>query len=398
MNLRQLPRNVWIVTATSFLTDISSEMIVYLIPLYLNNVLGVPAAIIGLIDGLAEMTASLLKLFSGWLSDKLGNRKWLTVAGYALSALSKPFLLIAQSWGAVLAVRLSDRTGKGIRTAPRDALVADSVDEQQRGLAFGFHRAGDTAGAALGLLTALIVVLITQSTNSELSAQTFYTLVGLSVIPAVLAVIVLAFGVQETNKPIKAGLPKFSLTGFDKRFKLFLGIVVLFTLGNSSDTFLVLRAQNLGANIAVIMAMILSFNILYAIISGPAGRLSDRIGRKRVIVAGWLIYSCVYLGFAVANATWQLFALYVGYGLYYALTEGVAKALIADLVTKEQRGTAYGLYNGAIGLAAFPASFIAGILWSGLGSFSGFGPAAPFIFGAALAFISAGLLIFLIQL
>jgi MFS family permease len=395
VGFRKLPRNVWVVTATSFFTDISSEMIVYLIPLFLNNVFGVPAAVIGLIDGLAEMTASLLKLFSGWLSDRLGSRKWLTVAGYSLSAFSKPFLLIASNWIGVLAVRLADRTGKGIRNSPRDALVADSVDEKQRGLAFGFHRAGDTAGAAVGLLVALVVVYLAEHTETMLTASTFYLLVGISIVPAIIAVIVLAVGAQETAKPLQASLPKFSLAGFDRRFKYLLFVIALFTLGNSSDAFVVLRAQTLGANLITILAMIFSFNILYAVLAGPAGRISDRIGRKRVIITGWIIYGLVYLGFAWADTAWQVFALYALYGLYYALTEGIAKAFIADLVPKEKRGTAYGLYNGAIGLMAFPASFIAGLLWSGAGSFAGFGPAAPFIFGAALAMVSAVLFSFI---
>ncbi len=393
-SLRSLPRNVWVVTATSLLTDVSSEMIFYLLPLYLSNVLGVKTNIIGLIDGLAEMTASLLKLFSGWLSDRLQSRKWLTVFGYSLSAFGKPFLLLANTWGAVLAVRLVDRTGKGIRNSPRDALVADSVDETRRGLAFGFHRAGDAVGAAVGLLVALLVVAATQGGGSSLARDTFQLLVALSIIPAVVAVGVLALGAQETRGRLNGALPKFSLAGFDRRFKFFLFVVVLFTLGNSSDAFLALRAQSLGASVAGIMAMVLTFNIVYAVISGPAGHLSDRLGRRTIIVAGWGVYGLVYLGFAFAGATWQLFALYALYGVYYALTEGVAKALIADLVAKEQRGTAYGLYNAAVGLMALPASFIAGVLWQGLGAFVGFGPAAPFLFGAALAFMAALLLTF----
>ncbi len=395
MNLRKLPRNVWVVTATSFLTDISSEMIVYLLPLYLNNILGVSTNIIGLIDGLAEMTASLLKLFSGWLSDRLGSRKWLTVLGYSLSTFSKPFLLIANTWGAILAVRLADRTGKGIRNSPRDALVADSIDETQRGLAFGFHRAGDTAGAALGLLTALIVVAITQQSGTTLSPNTFHLLVGISLIPAVLAVVVLIFGAKETAKKLDGKLPKFSLAGFDRRFKLFLLIIVLFTLGNSSDSFLVLRAQNLGASIVAIMAMVFTFNVLYAVVAGPAGRLSDKLGRRRVIITGWVIYAVVYLGFALSGEAWQVFGLYAVYGLYYALTEGVARAFVADLVPKELRGTAYGWFNAAVGIMALPASFVAGILWSGFGPFAGFGPSAPFYFGAALALVSAVLFAFI---
>jgi MFS family permease len=388
-DMRKLPRNVWAVTLTSFLTDISSEMIVYLLPLFLANVLGVKTNVIGLIEGLSETTASLLKLFSGWLSDKLRSRKWLTVAGYGLSTLAKPFLLIATSWGAVLAVRLADRAGKGIRNSPRDALVADSVDELQRGLAFGFHRAGDTAGAALGLLIALIVVAYSQSGAIELAPKTFYALVVISIIPAVLGVLALIVGAKEVKVKPGDALPKFSLAGFDSRFKFFLLVVFIFTLGNSSDAFLVLRAQERGLSVTAIMTMILSFNILYALLSGPAGRLSDRIGRGRLIVTGWVVYGLMYVGFALGGATWALFALYTLYGAYYSLTEGVGKALIADLVPSEQRGTAYGMYNAVVGVTALPASFIAGVLWQGLGSFAGFGPGAPFWFGAILALTAA---------
>lgn len=392
----KLPRNVWIVTLTSFLTDISSEMIVNLLPLYLASVLGVKTHIIGLIEGMGETTASLLKLFSGWLSDKMHTRKWLTVLGYSLSAIAKPFLIFANSWGVVLFVRMMDRTGKGIRTSPRDALIADSIDESQRGAAFGLHRAGDTAGAALGLLVALIVVALAQQAGEvQLTARTFQTLVVISVIPALLAVIALIFGAQEVKlKPLGAP-PKLSLAGFDNRFKFFLIIIVLFTLGNSSDAFLILRAQDRGSSLTMIMAMVLCFNILYAFVASPAGKLSDRIGRKRLIIAGWIAYGLIYLGFALADAGWQVFGLYVLYGLYYGLTEGSSKALVADLILPEQRGTAYGLYNAAVGLAAFPASLLAGILWQGVGSFNGFGARAPFLFGSVLAITAAILLSFL---
>jgi len=390
--MKKLPRNVWAVTLTSFLTDVSSEMIVYVMPLFLANVLGVRTNIIGLIEGLAETTASLLKLFSGWLSDRLRSRKWITVAGYSLSAFAKPFLLIANSWGAVLAVRLTDRAGKGIRNSPRDALIADSIDETQRGLAFGLHRAGDTAGAALGLFIALIVVTLSQHGSATLSPNTFYLLVSISVIPAVLGVLALIVGAKDV--PLKPGgkLPKLSLAGFDNRFKYFLLVVLIFTLGNSSDAFLVLRAQERGMSVSTIMAMILSFNILYALLSGPAGKLSDRLGRQQLIITGWAVYGLVYLGFALAGAGWQVFGLYILYGAYYGLTEGVSKAFIADLVTPEQRGTAYGLYNAIVGVAALPASFVAGLLWQGAGSFGGFGPGAPFLFGAILALAASVML------
>jgi MFS family permease len=394
--LASLPRNVWIVTLTSFLTDISSEMLTNLLPLFLFNVLGAQTSVIGLIEGIAETTASLLKVFSGWLSDRLGERKWLAVAGYALSTFSKPFLFFANSWEWVLGVRFGDRLGKGLRTAPRDALVADSIDEKQRGLAFGLHRAGDTAGAVVGLLVAFGVVWLTQRADLKLERGTFHTLVLLSIIPAVLAVIGLAVGARETPIPVErraARAPSFSLAGFDARFKLFLIIVVLFTLGNSSDAFLILRAQAAGLPVLGVLGMMITFNAVYTLVSGPAGALSDRVGRRRLIVGGWGLYGLIYLGFARVTAGWQAWALMAVYGIYYGLTEGVAKALVADLVPAEKRGTAYGLFNAAIGVTAFPASFIAGVLWQGALGWSGFGQNAPFYFGAAMALLACALLV-----
>ncbi len=392
-SLRSLPRNVWVVTATSFLTDISSEMLVHLLPLFLANILGVRFSVVGLIEGVAETTASLLKVFSGWLSDRLGDRKWLTVAGYSLSTIAKPFLYFATTWGAVLAVRFTDRVGKGIRTAPRDALVADSIDEKRRGLAFGLHRAGDTAGAMIGLIIALAVVYALQGSDIELSRPTFQTIVLISIPPAVLAVLVLAIGAKNVPVDSQRERPRLSLAGFDIRFKRFLLVIVLFTLGNSSDAFLVLRAQNLGLSVAGVMGVLVIFNLVYALISTPAGALSDRIGRRKVIVGGWLAYAAIYLGFGLAGAAWQIWALFALYGIYYGMAEGAGKALVADLVQPAQRGTAYGIYNAAIGLAAFPASLIAGLLWEGVGRWAGFGPSAPFLFGAAVSLVAVVLLI-----
>ncbi len=384
------------VTLTSFLTDISSEMLTNLLPLFLFNVLGARMSVIGLIEGIAETTAGLLKVFSGWLSDRLGQRKWLAVAGYALSTFSKPFLFFANSWEWVLGVRFGDRLGKGIRTAPRDALVADSIDEKQRGLAFGLHRAGDTAGAVMGLLVAFGVVWLTQRSDLKLERSTFHTLVLLSIIPAVLAVIGLGIGARETPIPAErraVRAPSFSLAGFDARFKMFLLVVVLFTLGNSSDAFLILRAQAAGLPVLGVLGMMITFNAVYTLVSGPAGALSDRVGRRRLIVGGWGLYGLIYLGFARVTEGWQAWALMGVYGIYYGLTEGVAKALVADLGPAEQRGTAYGLFNAAIGLTAFPASFIAGVLWQGAFGWKGFGQNAPFYFGAAMALLACALMV-----
>lgn len=392
--LRRLHPNIWVVTVTSLLTDISSEMIANLIPLFLANVLKAGTAVIGLIEGIAETTASIMKIYSGALADKLGRRKGLTVAGYALSTIAKPFLYFAQTWHWVLGVRFADRLGKGIRTAPRDALIAGSVDDaqNQRGLAFGLHRAGDTAGAFLGLLTATIIIGLMQGGALTLERRTFQIAVLVSIIPAVLAVLVLALGAREVPLARKNGqTPLLSLKGVDKRYKLFLLVVVLFTLGNSSDAFIILRGQERGLTLLQVMGMLLTFNFVYAILSGPLGALSDKIGRRRLILGGWTAYGLVYLGFALARSGWQVWLLFGLYGIYYAATEGVAKALIADLVPPEQHGTAYGLYNAAVGLTAFPASLIAGFLWQGAFGWNGLGASAPFYFGATLALL-AGLL------
>jgi MFS family permease len=386
-------RNVWSLTATSFLTDVSSEMIFNLLPLFLFDVLGVRTPLIGLIEGVAESTASLMKVFSGWFSDRLHKRKSLAVLGYGLSTLAKPFLYFATGWGAVLGVRFADRLGKGVRTAPRDALLAGSVDEKRKGWAFGIHRAGDTAGAVVGLAIALGVLLASQGRGLALDRGTFQLIVLLSLIPAVLAVLVLAVGARDVQAVGGASeRPSLSLRQFDRPFLAFLGIMLVFTLGNSSDAFLILRAQNVGLTAVGVLGMMLVFNLVYAGLSGPAGSLSDRWGRRRLLVIGWGLYALVYVGFASAGAAWQVVGLMAVYGAFYGLTEGVARAFVADLVRPGQRGTAYGLYHAAIGLAAFPASLVAGILWQGAGTWPGLGAAAPFWFGAGLALVAALLL------
>jgi MFS family permease len=390
---RKLPRNVWIVTITSFLTDTSSEMIFNLLPLFLANVLGVKTSIIGVIEGVAETTASLLKIFSGWLSDRIRQRKWLAVAGYGLSTISKPFLYVVASWGGVLAVRFSDRVGKGIRTAPRDALIADTIDEDHRGAAFGMHRAGDTAGAALGILIALVVVLVHQASDIHLERGTFRVIVLISVIPAALAVAALAWGAHDVPIASQREAPRLSLRGFDRRFQWFLLAISIFTLGNSADAFLILRGQERGLSVAGVLGMLLTFNIVYASLSGPAGALSDRIGRSKLIIGGWTAYGVLYLGFALAADAWEIWALYALYGLYYGATEGTAKALVADLVGAEQRGTAFGVYNAAVGIMALPASVIAGVLWQGAFGWNGFGASAPFLFGAIMAAVALALFV-----
>jgi MFS family permease len=389
---RGLPRNVWAVSLTSFFMDISSEMVINILPLFLSNVLGVGTGVIGLIEGVAESTASLLKVFSGWLSDRLRARKWLAVSGYGISTLAKPFFYFANAWSAVLAVRWADRVGKGVRTAPRDALVADSIDEGQRGLAFGFHRAADTGGAMVGLLIALGVVWAAQSASVELGRRTFQVVVLVSLIPAVLAVLSLALGARDVAASGQRERPVVSFKGLGRPFLIFMVIVGLFDLGNSSDAFLVLRAQERGLNVLGILGMLVTFNLVYALVSTPAGSLSDRIGRRKVIVGGWLAYAAIYFGFAGAKAGWHVWALYALYGVYYGLAYGTTKAMVADIVPVELRGTAYGTYNAVLGVLDLPASLIAGFLWQGVGDWSGLGAAAPFVFGASLSLAAAVLM------
>ena len=381
--------NVFFLGMVSLLTDVSGEMIFTLVPLFLSNVLGASTTIIGFIGGLSESTDGIFRVFSGWFSDRLGKRKPLAVLGYSISTLAKPFMYLATTWGAVLAIKFGDRVGKGIRTSSRDAMVADSISAKERGRGFGLHRAMDTFGAVLGLAIAAAIIYLVQGGGLELSLETYQWLVLVGIVPAVLAVLVLLFFVHERQrKPLPAssyhsGLNRGKLVaGFDTRFKIFLAIMAVFTLGNSSDFFVILRAQNLEAPLIQVVLMLVLFNVTYAATSLPAGILSDRLGRRRIITLGWFIYAFVYLGFALASSLWQIWLLFACYGIYYGIVEGVARAFVADLVAEEKRGTAYGLYHGVVGLTLLPASLIAGWLWDVVN------PAAPFFLGATLAFIA----------
>ena len=383
----KIPRNIWVMTAASFLTDVSSEMVNNLVPLFLANVLGARTGTIGLVEGVVESMSSFIKLLSGWWSDRVVSRKPPTVIGYTLSAVSKPLLAFAGSWAAVLAARFGDRMGKGVRTAPRDALLADSVPAEGRGAAFGFHRAGDSLGAVVGLALALLAVWLTQGNALALDRATFQRIALFSAVPALLAVLVLVLGLREVRRAAPAvGRPILgSLRAMPPAFRRFLLIFALFTLGNSADAFIILRAQERGLTVLGVLATLLAFNAVYTVVAGPAGRLSDRIGRPRLILAGWGVYFAIYLGLALAGAAWQVVALFVAYGAYHGLVEGNARAFVADLAGAEGRGAAYGLYHAVVGLLALPASLIGGILWQGVGGWAGFGPSAPFLFGAILA-------------
>lgn len=381
--------NVFFLGIVSLLTDVSSEMIFSLVPLFLSNVLRAPFTAIGLIGGLSESIDAIFRIFSGWFSDRIGKRKLLAVLGYSISTVAKPFMYLANSWGAVLSIRFSDRIGKGVRTSSRDALIADSLSANERGKGFGLHRTMDTLGAVLGLAIAAIIIYLVQGGGWELSLEVYQWLVLVGIIPAVLAVLVLlTFVGEKERRPSPAssahrGSALNRLTaGFDARFKVFLAIMAVFTLGNSSDFFVILRAQNLEAPLIQVVMMLVLCNATYAVTSLPMGVLSDRLGRRRIIILGWFIYALVYLGFAVASSLWQMWLLFAAYGIYYGTVEGVARAFVADLVTEEKRGTAYGLYHGVVGLTLLPASLLAGWLWQAVS------PAAPFYFGAGLAFMA----------
>jgi MFS family permease len=403
---RGITRNVVALGFVSLFTDISSEMLVYLIPLYLANVLLAPVAVIGLIEGVAESTASVLKLISGALSDRMHRRRLLVGIGYGTSVAAKALYLGAVVWPVVLLGRVGDRLGKGIRTSPRDALIADSTAPENRGVAYGLHRAMDTTGAFAGVLVAAAVIWITEGDATKLTSDSFRILVLLALVPGLLAVATIVVGVRDVPKDVPkaarvsaavaaraAGLRR-RIVGdsaqwhrFPRAFWLFMLANALFTLGNSSDAFLALRSQNLGLSLLALLLTIVAFNATNAIVAWPAGALSDRIGRRGLIAAAWLIYAACYAGFAVATAAIWVVPLWIAYGTYYALSEGVGKAMVADLAPADLRATAFGILNSVQGVMILPASVIAGILWSLVA------PPAPFWFGAACSAVAAVLLL-----
>jgi MFS family permease len=407
---RGITRNVVALGFVSLFTDISSEMLVYVIPLFLANVLLAPVAVIGLIEGVAESTASLLKLISGALSDRLSRRRLLVGIGYSTSVVSKGLYLVATVWPVVLLGRVGDRFGKGVRTSPRDALIADSTAPEHRGVAYGFHRAMDTTGAFAGVLVAAAVIWAVEGDATRLTADAFRILVLLALVPGILAVATIVVGVRDVQRALPAvpeaapapiaipGLVHRIVGGvaewrsFPRPFWLFMAANALFTLGNSSDAFLALRSQNLGMTLLALLLTIVAFNATNAIVAWPAGALSDRIGRRGLIAAAWLIYAVCYAGFAIATSAIWVLPLWVAYGTYYALSEGVGKALVADLAPLELRATAFGILNAVQGTMILPASVIAGVLWSAVA------PPAPFWFGAACAASATALLLATVRL
>ncbi|HEY0050112.1 MAG TPA: MFS transporter, partial [Pyrinomonadaceae bacterium] len=347
---------------------------------------------IGAIEGLAESTASLLKLFSGYLSDKFGRRKLPVFLGYALSSIVRPLLAFVTTWYHVLFVRLADRVGKGVRGAPRDALLAAEVPPERRGFAFGFNRAADHLGAVLGPVVAFVLLSYFALNPEVPTVQEYQQVFLVASIPVVLGLFVIVFFVKEEGKKelhetVEKTKIKFSLAAFDSNFKRFLVTIALFTLSNSSDAFLLLRATEAGIAPAVLPLLWMVLHLSKVFFSLVGGDLSDRIGRKTLIFSGWILYALVYAGFAFVTEAWQTWVLFIIYGVYFGLTEGAEKALVADMVTDEKRGTAYGLYALAFGITVFPASLLIGGIWSFYGA-----PTA-FLFSAFLSICAAVLLL-----
>lgn len=409
-----LPRTVVALSLVSLFTDISSEMIYPLVPTFLATVLGASAFSVGAIEGTAETVAAVLKYYSGAWSDRLRRRKPLVVAGYLIASVLRPLTGVAQGAAQVFAIRVGDRIGKGIRSAPRDAMLADSVAPDQRGRAYGFHRSADHLGAVLGPLLAFALL--------QWGGVSLRTVFLLAAIPAALAMLVLVFGVREGAKGGEAGevgevgqvgeVQREGMEGkgmvgararhgatlkaggapapLGARFYAYLAVLLLFTLGNSTDAFLLLRARDLGVTAAMIPVLWAALHVVKSAASTPAGALSDRVGRRALIVAGWVTYAAVYLGFAHASGHWAAWGLFLAYGVFYALTEGVEKALVADLVPARARGRAFGWYNLALGLGALPASLLFGAVWDAWGA-----PAA-FTMGATLAGVAAVLILLVV--
>lgn len=375
-NKNSISRNVRMVGLVSFFNDFASEMVYPIVPIFLTSVLGAPASAVGLIEGIAESTASLLKAITGRMSDKLKKRKIFVVLGYSFSTISKVILGLASLWPVVFLGRFVDRFGKGVRTSARDALISESSTESNRGRSFGYHRAMDTLGAVVGPLSALIL-LHYFSDNLRII---FY----IAFIPGLIGVILLLVFVRETpisifNKPSQ----KLSWKNLDASFKIFLFVSFVFAIGNSSDAFLILRAQNLGLSVTMAVLAYVLFNFTYALFSVPAGILSDKIGPRKILFSGFILFGVVYLLFGITQSSAMLWALFPIYGCYMALTEGIGKAYIANMISHEESGTVFGIYQTVIGLCTFFASLIAGLLWDNIGV------SAPFVFGGVTAFISA---------
>jgi MFS family permease len=398
-SLRETVRgNVLGLGITSFFSDVAGEMMYPLLPAFLTVVLGASAAFLGLVEGVAESTASLLKLGGGWLSEKLGVRKPLAVWGYGIAALARPLLALVTAPWQLLIARAADRAGKGVRAAPRDALLAGSVEPGRRGAAFGFQRAMDNAGAVAGPLVAAGLM--------ALWAGGYRRVFALSAVPGVLSVLAILRLTTEVrsdrepsrrdpadeaaNETADASLPRLSLGELGAPFRGYLGAVFIFTLGNSSDAFLLLRGGQLGVHAAAIPLLWAVFNLSKTAWNVPGGILSDRLGRRRSILVGWALYALVYVGFALAGESWHAWALFLVYGLFYGLTEAPERALVADMAPAGLRSLAYGAFHFVVGVAALPASLLFGAVWELVS------PEAAFLVGAGLG-VTAAILLALVR-
>ncbi|MBU3927070.1 MAG: MFS transporter [Bacteroidetes bacterium] len=379
---KKLEKNVVALGWVAFFGGMAQDMIQPILPVFYTSVLGLNKEIIGLIEGALTTVASLMKIGAGYLSDKLGVRKALVFIGYAFSAVARFCMGFAASGAAVFGLRVTDGIGKGLKDAPRDALVAGSAGNRKLGFAFGVQRTLDTLGSVAGPLIAYGLLRLWVN-HPHKYAEVFFVAGLIAAIP----LLIIGIWVKERKQPVSK--QKISLQVLRGPFAGFLVIMLIFTLGNSSDAFLILRANDVGITSTTIPLVIAFFNLISALFAIPAGRISDKIGRRKAITIGWAVYVLTYLGFALAQKSWLIWGLYGFYGLYYAFTEGSAKAMVAELVPEANRGAAYGLFNASIGVMALPASLIAGVLWNRVS------PAAPFAFGAIMAFIAFAALWFL---
>lgn len=375
--------NVVLLGLVSFFSDISAEMVYPIIPLYLSAAFGATPALIGLIEGIAESLASLLKVFSGYITDKFGKKKPIAFIGYAAGLVYKVALILAGSWGGVLGARVIDRVGKGIRTAPRDVMVCDSADGNNLGKAFGVHKALDMAGSAIGIFISYLLLEKAGKTAA------YKELFAISIIPAILGLLMFFFIKEKrTHEDAKKREPFWqNIKKLDGQLKLYLFVAFLFTLGNSSNAFLLLRAKSVGFDDNNVILLYLIFNLTASILSIPLGRLSDRVGRKKLLVAGYIVFSAVYLGFAFASSQFTIIIAFVLYGFYSAMITGVERAFIAEISPVDLKGSMLGLHSTIVGIALLPSSVIAGLLWVR------FGASSPFLFGSVMSLLAAFILL-----
>ena len=380
----KVPSSVYILGAVSFFNDVASEMLYPIMPIFLTTVLGAPVAIVGLIDGVADGSASLFKTIFGRWSDRLGRRRPFVLGGYGASAASKVVIAASNIWGVVFIGRVIDKFGKGLRTGARDALLLDAANDTNRGLVFGVHRSMDSAGAVAGPLVALLLL--------QLFDGNIRKILYVAIIPSLIGVVLISL-VRETKHDlpqpvIAAPLTKLYIKSLPHELKVFLVVSGLFALGNSSDSFLILRAKNLGLSLSLLVLAYVVYNVVYTLAAIPAGHVADKIGPKRVFIAGLMVYILVYIGFAINQTTTSIWGLFAIYGLYIALTDGVAKALVGRYIDKKDAGAMYGLLQTITGFGILAASIIGGVLWTV------FGPRSTFVFGASFA--SLALIVFLL--